>query len=66
MRRDNARGGGGVSGVLGGRGRDLGYGDGGGVGRKNGVRRTYLGKRAEDVELERRDLGHGFDDKVDV
>lgn len=66
MRRDDSRGGRGVCGVLGSRGCDLGYGDGGGIGREDGVRRTYLGEGAEDFELEGGDLGHGFDDKVDI
>ena len=66
MRRDDPRRGRGVCGVLGGGGGDLGYGYRGGVGREDGVRRAYLCEGAEDVELEGGDLGHSFNDKVDL
>jgi hypothetical protein len=56
----------GVGGVGGGSRGDAGDGYRRGVSSQDSVRRADLGERAEDVELERRDLGHGFDNEVDV
>ena len=62
---DYAGGGRGVGRIRGRGGGNLGDGDGGRVGGENGMLGADLGKLAEDVELEFRDLGNGFNDEVD-
>lgn len=66
VRADHAGAGGGVGGVCGGGGGDLGDGDGGGVGGEDGVGGTDLRELGEDFGFELWDLGDGFDYHVDV
>lgn len=63
---DDARCGGEVLWVRAGGGGDLGDGDGGGVGREDCVRGADLRQLGEDGKFEGENLGHGFDDEVNV